>query len=530
MSRAVTSNAETTGNLDELPLPSHSTPFTQLPPSSSPSVLESQHGLVHSVTLDQPELAHTLSTTLPPSDSPPSHTPSLAYSATDNDPISAPTFPITTSTLPPSVSPTLSHDSLLAHLAADVHEIPSTSSPTLAPFSMPISSDFEYLPSATVDHPASTRAARTRTEPIPLIAPASTFASMPLPSSSSTFPTHPVISATDCQPTSEPASAGPVSKFDLTLRVLPLSPDQKLDLLPRALSPPPGCLLVLPISSPTLSSLPLPEISSLGSGSLLVAPSPDQPSSLLESLSQLSRPCELESSTLVSADVVTLSHPELPLSSPEANPFPSFPRHPKHRQTRPFHPIRRHRNDVPNSRRSAQFPPRLKFTKSRRSSRRRSRLVSVSSTPPSPRLSGTSIHFGFAFRSRHGSGLVSTLINVRQLFSPTRASFGASETSATFGSTPSKPQVATRSRIGFDSDSSRPALHASFSTLEAQLSHQISAPEDVRRPKSKTLFISFTTLDTGLLHSVSTLDDLIVFDSGGGALLLELADEDIGDV
>ncbi|KAH9069441.1 hypothetical protein EDB83DRAFT_2584756 [Lactarius deliciosus] len=338
VTRAVVSNAQTTTTPNDFPLPSHSTPFTQLPPSSSPSVLESQHGLVHSVTLDQPELAHTLSTTLPPSDSPPSHTPSLAYSATDNDPISAPTFPITTSTLPPSVSPTLSHDSLLAHLAADVHKIPSTSLPTLAPFSMPISSDFEYLPSATVDQPASTLSSTSPSasptsstclpsvteeqpepepEPIPLITPASTFASTPLPSSSSTFLPTPVISATDCQPTSEPESMSVSvisTKLELSPRALPFPPDQKLDLPPRTLSLPPDQMLA-PISSSTLSSSPLPEISTLDS--TLVAPSPEQPSSLSGSLSHLSRPRELESSSpaLAPSDVVTLSHPEASLSS-----------------------------------------------------------------------------------------------------------------------------------------------------------------------------------------------------------------------
>ncbi|KAH9167494.1 hypothetical protein EDB89DRAFT_125211 [Lactarius sanguifluus] len=331
---AIASNAETTTTPDEFP-PSLQSPDTQLPSSSSSSALESQHGLVHSVTLDQPETTYTLSTTLPPSDHPLSHTPALVHLTSDSDSIPAPTFPISTSKLLPSASPSPTHtNSLAPSAAADVPEIPCTHSrssstplppPTLAPFSMPISSDFEHLPSATVDQPAPTLSSMPPSssptsstclpsvteeqpefepEPIPLIAPASTFASTPLTSSSPTFLPSPVISATDCQPATEPASTSTseslVSKFGLS---------------PRALSPPPGCLLVPPISSPTLSSLPLPEISTLDS--TLAALSLDQPSSLLESLSQLSRPCELESSTPVSAaDVVTLSHPELPLSSP----------------------------------------------------------------------------------------------------------------------------------------------------------------------------------------------------------------------
>ncbi|KAH9044080.1 hypothetical protein EDB83DRAFT_1576383 [Lactarius deliciosus] len=354
---AITSNAETTGNLDELPSPPQSTPQPQFP-SSSPSTSEPQQTQAPSVTLDQPEPAHTFSSTLLPSASPLSHTPSLVYLASDSDPIPASTPP--SFSLTPSAFPTPTHTDSLAHSDAEISSILPLSS-IMPTSTMPsVSSGFQCLPSATEDqsepepapalfasvptlpstpshvHLAINNVASTppsasptsstclpsvteeqpepEPEPIPLIAPASTFASTPLPSSSSTFLPTPVISATDCQPTSKPASASPVSKFDLTLRVLPLSPDQKLDLLPRALSPPPGCLLVLPISSPTLSSLPLPEISTLDS--TLTALSLDQSSSLLGSLSQSSGPCELESSTPASAaDVVTLSRPELSESS-----------------------------------------------------------------------------------------------------------------------------------------------------------------------------------------------------------------------
>ncbi|KAH9169769.1 hypothetical protein EDB89DRAFT_1389991 [Lactarius sanguifluus] len=157
VTRAVASNAETTTTPDELP-PSLQSPDTQLPSSSSPSVLESHHGLVHSVTLDQPEPTYTLSTTLPPSASPRSHTPSLVHSATDNDLIPAPTFPIFTSTLLPSAFPTPTHTHSLAPLtAADIPEISSThslSSTASTPSPMTsISSDFECLSSAMVDQP-----------------------------------------------------------------------------------------------------------------------------------------------------------------------------------------------------------------------------------------------------------------------------------------------------------------------------------------------------------------------------------------
>ncbi|KAH9038252.1 hypothetical protein EDB85DRAFT_2195206, partial [Lactarius pseudohatsudake] len=109
----------------------------------------------------------------------------------------------------------------------------------------------------------------------------------------------PVTPATDCQSESEPASTSEssVSKFGLSPCALPPPPDQKLDLPPK-----------LPPQISMFSSLP-------------VSLSPDQSFRSLsfksEALGQSSGSCELVSSTLVSAaDVVTLSHPELPLSSP----------------------------------------------------------------------------------------------------------------------------------------------------------------------------------------------------------------------
>ncbi|KAH9161209.1 hypothetical protein EDB89DRAFT_2080811 [Lactarius sanguifluus] len=396
------------------PFPSsHSTPDPQLPSSSSPSVLESQHGLVHSVTLDQPEPTFsTLSTTFLPS-----------ASEAQLEPFPAPTFPITRSTLLPSVSPTPAHDSLLAHSAADVPEISSTplSSPTLAPFSMPITSDVEYLSSATVDQPAPTLLPSIPTLPItPLHVHSAINSSTSMPSSlaSSTFLPSPVTSAADGQPDSEPATTSEslVSKFGLSPRALPFPTDQKLNLPSRALSPPPDCLLLPSISSPTLSSSPLREISLLDS--LPVAPSPDQPSSSLESLSQLSRPCELESSTLVSAaDVVTLSHPELPLSSP-GEPVPFLP---ASSETPPNAPISPH--STPPQRRpelktisSVSAPLEVYEVSSIKPPALAPRLCLFHSSP-SPRLSGTSIHFGFAFTLVTAAVLVSTLLNISKTLS-----------------------------------------------------------------------------------------------------------------
>ncbi|KAH9165401.1 hypothetical protein EDB89DRAFT_2233440 [Lactarius sanguifluus] len=65
-------------------------------------------------------------------------------------------------------------------------------------------------------------------------------------------------------------------------------------------------------------------------------------------------------------------------------------------------------------------------------------------------------------------------------------------------------------------------------THRLRLSHQISAPEDSRKRKSKTCgnFFFFTTLDTGLPHSRS-IDRLIIFDPGGVGFVLEPAHEDL---
>ncbi|KAH9010537.1 hypothetical protein EDB84DRAFT_1570395 [Lactarius hengduanensis] len=316
------------------------------PFSSSPSAPESQHTQAPSVTLDQPEPARTFSTTLLPSSSPPSHTPSPVHSATDNDLIPAPTFPITTSTLLPSAFPILIHVSSLVHSAADGNpEILSTfPSPSItAPFSMPMS-EFEHLPSGTVDQPAPTlsstppsssisstflpsparSAMNSQPESEHEAAPTSMSAPLlslplstlhPLSPLSSTFLPSPVTSVTEEQPEpeSEPASTSesPVSKFGLSPRTLSLPPDETLAPL---------------LSSSTLSSSPLLDISTLDS--LPVALSPDQ-SLLSGTLSQLSRSRELESSTPVSAaDVVTLSHPESSLSSP-GEPVPFLPASPE---------------------------------------------------------------------------------------------------------------------------------------------------------------------------------------------------------
>ncbi|KAH9047179.1 hypothetical protein EDB84DRAFT_1575483 [Lactarius hengduanensis] len=379
VTRVVASNAETTTIPDELPSISpspYSSPDTQLPSSSSPSASESQQTQAPSVTLDQPEPAYTLSATLPPSDSPSSYTPTLVYSATDNDLIPVPTFPITTSTLRPSAPfPTPPHTSSLVLSAADDNpEIPSTlplSSITLTPSSIPsISPDFdsECLPLVTEDQfepeptptlfasiptlPSASSHVRSATdyvlvfastppsssptsstclpsvteeqpepepEPIPLIAPASTFASTPLSSSSPTFLPTPVTSVTDDQPEHAPLSS-----------ITPTSP----------CLPAPSLALEFTDDVHALSSLPLPEMSTLDSLPLIL--SLDQSSSSSGSLSQLSSPCEFESTPVSAADVVTLNpeSPEFSESESSQGESISFP--PASLEAPPIAPISPH--------------------------------------------------------------------------------------------------------------------------------------------------------------------------------------------
>ncbi|KAH9160147.1 hypothetical protein EDB89DRAFT_2236104 [Lactarius sanguifluus] len=489
------------------PFPSsHSTPDPQLPSSSSPSVLESQHGLVHSVTLDQPEPTFsTLSTTFLPS-----------ASEAQLEPFPAPTFPITRSTLLPSVSPTPAHDSLLAHSAADVPEISSTplSSPTLAPFSMPITSDVEYLSSATVDQPAPTLLPSIPTLPItPLHVHSAINSSTSMPSSlaSSTFLPSPVTSATDCQPKSEPASASesPVSKFSLFPRMLSLPPDQTLA---------------------PLSSSPLREISSLGS--LPVAPSPDQPSLSLVSLSQLSRSCELESSTPVSAaDVVTLSHPELPLSSP-GNPIPFLSSSLDTPPNAPISPCSTLPQRPPGLKTIGSVSTRLEVTPAPAppatpfvsQSQQPLLVYEVSSTLAAPRFSHTPtprLQSGFSFARLTLAlsfvsivALVSVLLNVSKIPSTHERKMNKIKD---LGSTWNKTRNAFAHRLRLGKFTPRAARFVFDPGGPASSFKLLSAHEDIRQRKSKTRNGLHHMHDTSLPTPVPINNP--VFDPGGVAFV-----------
>ncbi|KAH9028800.1 hypothetical protein EDB84DRAFT_1579281 [Lactarius hengduanensis] len=141
---SIASNTETTTTPDDPSLPSYSTPDSDSPLSSiSPS--ESQQTQAPSVTVDQPEPAYTLSTTLLPSTSPPSHTPSLVHSATDNDPIFTSTPP-SSSPISPSFLP-----------SATERQSEPESAPTLLPSIPTLPINPSHVHSA-IDHFAPTSA------------------------------------------------------------------------------------------------------------------------------------------------------------------------------------------------------------------------------------------------------------------------------------------------------------------------------------------------------------------------------------
>ncbi|KAH8991833.1 hypothetical protein EDB83DRAFT_2479287 [Lactarius deliciosus] len=272
--------------------------------------------------LDQPEPAYTLSTTLPPSDYSLSHPSSLAHSATDNDPIFASTPPSSSvsSTFLPSASPTLSRSRShsLARVAADVPEISSTplSSPTLA-FSMPISSEFEYLPSATVDQP----------EPAPTL-----LSTPPSPSSiSPTFLPSPARLATEDQPEPESAStllitpsspallSGPSLPFPSTDNIFKIAstPHCSSEVPPTNFECPPSEMVDQPEFEPEHVSL-----SSITSTSSMPAPSLAPEYTDLELLSP--PPTPLSTSLACSEYSTSLSSPTKP--SPPESPT-SLPAH-----------------------------------------------------------------------------------------------------------------------------------------------------------------------------------------------------------
>ncbi|KAH9023624.1 hypothetical protein EDB85DRAFT_2151048 [Lactarius pseudohatsudake] len=571
--RVVASNAETTTIPDELPSISpspYSSPDTQLPSSSSPSASESQQTQAPSVTLDQPEPAYTLSATLPPSDSPSSYTPTLVYSATDNDLIPVPTFPITTSTLRPSAPfPTPPHTSSLVLSAADDNpEIPSTlplSSITLTPSSIPsISPDFdsECLPLVTEDQfepeptptlfasiptlPSASSHVRSATdyvlvfastppsssptsstclpsvteeqpepepEPIPLIAPASTFASTPLSSSSPTFLPTPVTSVTDDQPEHAPLSS-----------ITPTSP----------CLPAPSLALEFTDDVHALSSLPLPEMSTLDSLPLIL--SLDQSSSSSGSLSQLSSPCEFESTPVSAADVVTLN-PESPEFSESESSQGESIRFPPTSLEAPPNATISPRSTPP------QRPPRIKTLNSVSSSLEVTSAPTSPATPsvPQPReplmvyevMPTLTLHlplaspsstpsrsglayFNFAF-ALVSTALVSTLINVskalsthsRKLWSKYE-DFGNSQIATL--NTSSHDVVTQQSRLGqYTPRAARLVFDPGGQPSSVQVSRLPSAHEDVRKrmPKTRNGFITHIPVPDPI--------DNLVFDPGGPA-------------
>ncbi|KAH9036804.1 hypothetical protein EDB85DRAFT_2203617 [Lactarius pseudohatsudake] len=307
---AVATYAETT---PELPPSSYSMPDSDLPLSSiSPS--ESQYTQVPSVTPDQPEPAYTLSTTLPPSDSPLSFTPALVHLASDSDSIPTSTPP--SFSLMPSAFPTPTHTDLLAR--SDVEILTTSPSPSItpAPFSMPMS-DSEYLPSATVDQPTPTLSSTSPSSSSisPMFVPSATedqsepepepalFASVPtLPST----PSH-VHSATDYGTifASTPPSSSPTLSPCLP-SVTEEQPEAKTESIPSIT--PASTFALTPLSSSTFLPSPVSMRSAMNS-------QPEIESALV---SESAIPPSIDHAEITSAPGLSL-HP----SDPPANLVPS---------------------------------------------------------------------------------------------------------------------------------------------------------------------------------------------------------------
>ncbi|KAH9030020.1 hypothetical protein EDB85DRAFT_1477594 [Lactarius pseudohatsudake] len=570
VTRVVASNAEIMTTPDELSPSSHSTPDSDLPHSLiSPS--EPQYTQAPSVTVDQPEPAHTFSTTLLPSSSPPSHTPSPVHSATDNDLIPAPTSPIVTSTLLPSVSPTPSHTPALVYSATDNDPIfastpPSSSvsstlllsaSPTpfhthslarsdaeissirllssIMPAStMPsISSDFEYLSSATVDQPAPT------------------LSSTP-PSSSSISPTF-VPSATEHQ--SEPESAPTLLP---SIPTPPSSPSHVHSAINNLASTPPSssptsspCLPSItddqpdepePVLTASFSSLPTLEVSrspEISLGSLPVALSPGQPFKSLpsEAPGRSSKPCELESTPASAVDIAPLPvSTESPVELSESSLYEPLPILPAPLGTSMTVLV------LPNSS-LPQRPPRIKTLNSVSSSLEVTSAPTSPATPsvPQPReplmvyevMPTLTLHlplaspsstpsrsglayFNFAF-ALVSTALVSTLINVskalsthsRKLWSKYE-DFGNSQIATL--NTSSHDVVTQQSRLGqYTPRAARLVFDPGGQPSSVQVSRLPSAHEDVRKrmPKTRNGFITHIPVPDPI--------DNLVFDPGGPA-------------
>ncbi|KAH9083399.1 hypothetical protein EDB83DRAFT_2511721 [Lactarius deliciosus] len=573
VTRTIASNTEITTTPDELSLSSHSTPFTQLPPSSSPSVLESQHGLAHSATLDQPGPASTLSTTLQPSASSLSHTSSPVHPATDNDLIPAYTFPITTSTLLPSVSPTPSHDSSLAHSAADENPESTFPSPSImpAPFSIPMS-DFEYLPSVTVDQP----------EPVP------TLSSTPPSSSiSSTFLSSPAHLATEDQ--SEPK---PMSSIASTLPVLPHTPSlapsftddvpERFPTLPALQSASLARSEVLTSSSLPTKPLPPESPTSVPAHSLpslrpssgepccnlglepfaapanlapshstfallpvFPASSDFPPASASPSLVLGDLELEFSSTPVRAADIVPLSSPQ-PFKSMSSlhEPFPILPA-PLELMTVPISP-----HSTP-----PQRPPRVMLTGSASSvpevtpsfassipqlGWKPSLVYKAPSTRlptftprslPSLRPSSASTRFNFALSLITVAVLVSTLLNISKTLS-TFARKLWSKNQDTGNSQKSTPGYKTGDdlahRLQLRQYTPRALRFVFDPGGQASSSRLFSAHDDVHKRKSK-IRNGCITSNASPPIPVPTLDNLIVFDPGGVGFVLEPA-HGFGDV
>ncbi|KAH9021267.1 hypothetical protein EDB84DRAFT_1678717 [Lactarius hengduanensis] len=372
---------------------------------------------------------------------------------------------------------------------------------TLHPLSL-LSSTF--LPSPTqsviVDHLVPELVSASSTPPSSLlfsIPPSMSYAHSPAPSSIDddselTF-THPASSVssidveclhspvrlmTDGQSELEPAptSESQVSKFGLSPHTLPLPPDQTLPSL---------------LPSPTLSSLPLLENSTLGSLPVTLSPDQSFESLLSEALGQSSKPCESESTLVSAAGVVPPRFPELSLC--ELLLYETIPLLPTQHEVSVAVPASRHSTPPQRSlgckiissvSSALDVTPPFALLIPRLGCRDSPLVYEAPSTrlptlaPPSLlslRLSSASTRFNFALSLIAVAALVSTLFNASTTLSAHSRKFWSKYED--IGNNQNGTLQDIQAHATFRASTStrtatRPAPRASFSTQEARLQIQ----------------------------------------------------------
>ncbi|KAH9010526.1 hypothetical protein EDB85DRAFT_1901955 [Lactarius pseudohatsudake] len=366
--------------------------------------------------------------------------------------------------------------------------------------------------------PESEHEAASTSMSVPLLSlPLSTL--HPLSPLSSTFLPSPVTSVTEEQPESEPASTSEFSKFGLSPRALSLPPDQTLPSL---------------LPSPTLSSLPLLENSTLGSLPVTLSPDQSFESLLSEALGQSSKPCESESTLVSAAGVVPPRLPELSLCGLLL--YETIPLLPAQHEVSVAVPASRHSTPPQRSlgckiissvSSALDVTPPFALLIPRLGCRDSPLVYEAPSTrlptlaPPSLlslRLSGASIRFNFAFVFITTAVLVSAFLNVSATtFTLARKFWSKYEDlgnnqNGNLKTSNSRNIPAHRLRLGqLTPRAPRLVFDPGGQSSSFKL---LSAHEDVRQRKSKTR-IGFITTRSATLLTPILANDHIVFDPGG---------------